>query len=73
MAKRKSVRATVDTFNPPLGLLRKIGSIVVHADELTGTRGHQFDSVAIRSLLAERDVQDWLAGMEAAGLIPVKR
>ena len=68
-----SVRQLVDTFAPSVGLLCKLGSIVVHVDESAGEGGHEFDWAAIRSLLVDREVQEWLIGMDAKGLLPKKR
>jgi hypothetical protein len=76
MTSRKqgsSVRAMVDIHAPPIGLLAKIGSILVHVEEGAGEGGHAFDRMAVRSLLADREVQDWLGGMRDASLLPVKR
>lgn len=55
------------------GLLAiKLASLVVHADEYTSPHAHPFDGDAIRALLADADVQAWLAGFDPA-LLPVKR
>jgi len=69
----KKVREMVDVFNPPVGLLCKLGSIIVHAEEGSGEDSHDFDWVALRTLLADREVQQWLDGMRAKALVPVKR
>jgi hypothetical protein len=50
----------------------KLGSIVVHADELTTPGGHEFDATAIRSLLADPDVKAFLTTL-GPGMLPVKR
>jgi hypothetical protein len=71
--KETSVRAMVDIYAPPVALLAKIGSILVHIEEASGEGGHEFDWIAIRSLLADREVQEWLDGMGLAGLVPRKR
>jgi hypothetical protein len=68
-----SVREMVDTFAPPIGLLCKLGSIVVHVDEGCGEGGHAFDWSAVGSLIADREVQDWLASMDAKGFLPKRR
>jgi len=68
-----NMRQLVDTFAPSATLLCKLGSIIVHADEGAGENGHEFDWSAMRALLADREVQEWLTGMEAKGLLPVKR
>lgn len=59
--------------SPPMSLLCKLGSIAVHADELTSPHGHQFDRDAIRSLLDDPEVASWLAEMDGAALLPKKR
>lgn len=68
-----TIRALADIYAPPIGLLCKLGSIVVHVDEGAGAGGHDFDWVAVRSLIADREVQDWLTGMDAAALLPKRR
>ena len=52
-------------------LAAKLAGVVVHADEFTGPGGHPFDMAAIRSLVADPEVRDWL---ERCGpLAPRKR
>lgn len=68
-----SVRAMVDAFSPPLGLLCKLGSIVVHVDEGSSDAGHAYDWTAARSLIADREVQEWLTAMDAKGFLPKRR
>lgn len=68
-----SVRGMVDVFAPQVSLLAKLGSIAVHVDEVSSADGEQLDWIAIRSLLADREVVAWLAGMDSAGLLPKKR
>lgn len=55
----------------PIQTLVKLGSIVVHADELTSPHGHAVDSVAIRSLLDDPDVKAWIKSM--GPMLPLKR
>jgi hypothetical protein len=62
-----------DPFKPCVGLLAKLGSIAQHIDEVSGENGHEFDWVAIRSLLADGEVTAWLDQMDKQGLIPRKR
>lgn len=59
--------------SPSLRLLVKLGSIVVHADELTQPGGHEVDADAIRSLLADHEVIEWLRAMDAQSFLPKKR
>lgn len=57
----------------PLSLKVKLGSIAVHADELLSPSGHRVDEDAIRGLLADPEVQMFLAQGHGAALLPVKR
>jgi hypothetical protein len=58
-------------YTPPLGLLCKLGSIIVHAEEMMQPDGHDFDRVAMETLLADRDVRKWIDDM--GSLLPLKR
>lgn len=62
-----------DPLNPSVALLCKLGSVIVHADELLSPHGHHFDREALRAVLADPDVADWLRGMGDLALIPLKR
>lgn len=55
-----------------LSLAVKLGSALVHADELLGPRAHDFDRQALAALLADQEVKAWLASFDS-GLLPVKR
>lgn len=56
---------------PSLTLLCKLGSIVVHADEMTDPGAHEYDRTAMMTLIADPEVQAWIKGMGA--LLPLKR
>ncbi len=59
--------------NVPLPLAVLLGSIVVHADEMTSVGGDPlYDGVAIRTLLTQQPVQEWLNSFPP-GLLPEKR
>lgn len=60
-----------DPLNPSLGLLSKLGSIVVHADEAMSEEGHQFDVLAIKTCLDDPEVQQWIKDMGV--YLPKKR
>ena len=62
-----------DMMNPPLGLLVKLGSIAVHAEELLSPCRHEFDIDALKTLLDDDDVRGWLKQMSRAAFLPVKR
>lgn len=74
-ALSKTAVRTADVTNPPIRLLAKIGSIIVHADELTGKHGSKVDAEAIRNLLDDGEICDWLRGLEVQypGALPRKR
>jgi hypothetical protein len=57
----------------PASLAAKLASIVVHADEWSSPDGHPFDASAMRSLIADREVVDWVNKLTKAGLAPAKR
>lgn len=58
-------------FNPPLGLLVKLGSLVIHLQEAASPGGHAFDQLAIHTLENDEDVQAWFKAMQP--YMPVKR
>lgn len=59
--------------NPTATLMVKLGSIVVHVEEMLSPQGHAFDKIAIQQLLKDPEVKEWLAEMDAMALIPKKR
>ncbi len=56
-----------------LGLMVKLGSIAVHTAELLSADGHEFDKAALDTLLADPEVVDWLALMDAQAYLPKRR
>lgn len=71
--KRPDKTGMVDTYAPPIALLVKLGSLAVHIDEMLSVHGHSFDREAIKALLADRDLLAWLASMDGAGFLPIRR
>lgn len=63
----------MDPFKPTPSLLMKLGSIVVHADAATSEKGHPFDIEAIKSLLSDAEVVEWMKEMDKRALLPVRR
>lgn len=63
----------MEILSPAPGLLCKLVSVIVHAEELTSPDGHRFDADALSQLLSDPEVRAWIDGMTAAGLAPVKR
>jgi hypothetical protein len=60
-----------DVLNPSSGLLCKLGSIIVHADEMTEDGAHSFDEATFRLLLNDAEVKAWIKGM--GPMLPLKR
>lgn len=62
-----------DVLQPSATLLCKLGSIIVHADEMLSPFGHSFDREALKALLGDPEVAAWIAGMGELALVPLKR
>lgn len=60
-----------DPLKPSLGLLTKLGSIAVHAEEMLSPKGHPLDREALKSVLSGVEVQQWIKDMGV--YMPVKR
>ncbi len=60
-------------LQPRAALLAKVGSILVHIDEMISDDGHHFDKAAIEALLRDTEVNDWLEAMARMSLVPLKR
>lgn len=60
-------------LNPSPQLLCKLGSIIVHAEELVSPFGHHFDKAALDSLMRDPQVVEWLAEMRRLAMLPEKR
>lgn len=73
-------------MKPNIGLLIKLGSIIVHAEELLEQEEvkkffattplnmpSQFDRGAMEPLLADPQVREWIEKMSKQGFLPVKR
>lgn len=73
----KQTRAPITTLAgalaPDPALLAKLGSVIVHAEELLSPDGHDFDRIALEQLLRDPDVRTWLETMNRAALIPKRR
>lgn len=56
-----------------LGLLSKIGSLIVHADEFMSEGGHAVDRQAFQAQMNDPEIAGFLEELRAASLLPVKR
>lgn len=54
-------------------VLIKLGSIAIHAEEMMSPKGHEFDRVALNSLLRDPEIKQWLAAMDRLAFLPKKR
>ncbi len=68
-----SIEEIMNEFEIEVSLLSKLGSIVIHAEELLSDGGHKFDKAALESLISDQEIQKWLSKMNAMALLPVKR
>lgn len=63
----------MDPLKPGVGLLVKLGSALVHADEAMSENGVAEDEATFRRLLADPEVVPWIDAMNDSGFLPVKR
>ena len=62
-----------DPLKPAPALLIKIGSMVVHLEEMLSSKGHEFDKHALDTLTNDPEVREWFAAMTKMAFLPVKR
>jgi hypothetical protein len=60
-------------LTPSIALLAKLGSIAVHADEFMSPNGHPWDREALKTLLEDGDVREFVAQMQKQALVSLKR
>lgn len=60
-------------LNPPPALLAKLGSVVVHVEEMLGPGGHNFDRYALNTAMNDPEVREWLSAGRKLAMIPEKR
>lgn len=70
---KSSPRGAIEFLQPSVGLLVKLGSIAVHADEFTSSDGHEFDLHTMKQLLTDPDVVAWIGAGTKAAMLPLKR
>jgi hypothetical protein len=58
---------------PSPSLLTKLGSIIVHQQELHSSSGHYVDEVSLNALLSDDEVKMWMEEMGKRALLPLKR
>lgn len=62
-----------DPLKPSAPLLARLGSIIVHAQELISDNGHAFDKDAFIALLDDSEVHEWMQEMDKLALLPKRR
>lgn len=62
-----------DVLSPGLTLLAKLSAIVVHTEEWLSDHRHENDLTALRAVLSDTEVQEWMQGMTKLALAPLKR
>lgn len=60
-------------MQPTPALLAKIGSALVHAEELLSPNGHDYDRQAFQALMGLPEVRRWIEAMESMAMVPKKR
>lgn len=60
-------------LQPSASLLIKLGSVIVHQEELMSPNGHTFDQHALKTVREDPEVVAWLAQMTKMAYLPVKR
>ena len=69
----KKTDGNSDPLNPSVALLIKLGSIIVHQEELLSPGGHTFDQHALDTVRNDPEVVEWLDTMTKMAFLPVKR
>jgi|SRR5882672_3466278 len=65
--------AVGDPLHPELRLLIKLGSAIIHTEEMISPAGHVYDLATLKALLTDPDIVGWLKQMDAMALLPKKR
>ena len=73
MSQPDRTPSAANPMEPPATLLVKLGSALVHAQELTEPGAHHLDLEAFKGICADPEVVAWLEAMGALALLPVKR
>lgn len=65
--------AIVQKIELPVTLRLKLGSLVVHCEEMLSPAGHTFDQHAIAGLIQDPEVRLFMEETAKMGILPVKR
>ena len=62
-----------ECLSPKPTVLIKLGSIYVHAKEGLSEKKHEFDWIALKQLLEDEELKQWIKEMDYLALIPKER
>lgn len=62
-----------DPLKPSAALLIKLGSVIIHHEEMMSSKGHAFDKHALDTVRNDPEVIEWLDKMTKLAFLPVKR
>lgn len=63
----------MNVLRPEMSILIKLGSVFVHVEEAMSNKGHNFDVLALKQLLSDPELNEWIKEMDKLALIPKKR
>ena len=62
-----------DILKPSVSILCKLGSLFIHIEEVLSKEAHEFDIAAIKQILNDEEVKEWILEMDKLALITKKR
>ncbi len=62
-----------DPLKPSVDVLIRLGSALIHADEAISPTGEEIDRFQFVRLMKDPLVVEWIKGMNALAMLPVKR
>ena len=62
-----------ETTKPTINVLCKLGSLAIHVEEAMSNKGHKLDIGAIKGILEDPEIKEWLKQMDKLALLPKKR
>lgn len=62
-----------DVLKPSVSILCKLGSLYVHLEEGTSDKKHPMDVMAIKTIIDDPELKEWIIGMDKMAFLPKKR
>lgn len=69
----EALREQNNPLKPSANLLIKLGSVIIHQEEMASSNGHLFDKYALDTVRNDVEVIEWLDQMTKMSLLPLKR